>query len=237
MSRIRYLKPDFFKDEDLIEHPFWIRLLYAGLWNLADREGRLEDRPKRIKIELFPYDKVDIEKGLIALATNKRLSNRPFIVRYKVDGEPYIQILSWHKHQKPHHTERQSTIPPLTTPLETEITNGDGKGHEGMTELSNGELTVKEQKKPQLNINQCFAKLWNKYPSKIGKKEAERHFRASVKTEEHYSKINIALENYLKSERVSKGFVQNAKTWFNDWETWVEKPIKTKDDKYAKLFD
>lgn len=59
MARIRYLKPDFFKDEDLAEHPFWIRLLFQGLWNIADREGRLEDRIKRINVDVFPYDNVD----------------------------------------------------------------------------------------------------------------------------------------------------------------------------------
>jgi len=32
------------------------RLLYPGLWMLADREGRLEDRPLRIKAEILPYD-------------------------------------------------------------------------------------------------------------------------------------------------------------------------------------
>jgi len=62
MPRIRYLKPDFFKDEDLAEHPYWIRLLFAGLWGIADKDGRLEDRIKRIKAEIFPYDTVDIEK-------------------------------------------------------------------------------------------------------------------------------------------------------------------------------
>ena len=27
-----------------------------GLWTQADREGRLEDRPMRLKASLFPYD-------------------------------------------------------------------------------------------------------------------------------------------------------------------------------------
>ena len=83
MARIRYLKPDFFRDEDLAELPHWIRLLYAGLWSIADKEGRLEDRPKRIKIDIFPYDKVDICEGLDKLVATKS-SGRPYIQRYSV---------------------------------------------------------------------------------------------------------------------------------------------------------
>jgi len=66
--RSRNLKPGFFKNEALLELPCEARLLFAGLWCMADREGRLEDRPKRIKIELFPADNFEVAPLLIALA-------------------------------------------------------------------------------------------------------------------------------------------------------------------------
>ena len=44
MARARLLKPGFFTNEDLCELPAFGRLLFAGLWTIADREGRLEDR-------------------------------------------------------------------------------------------------------------------------------------------------------------------------------------------------
>lgn len=142
MARIRYLKPDFFKDEHLKDLPFEARLLYAGLWCWADKEGRLEDRPERIKVEIFPYDKVDIDKLLTLLASPKNGSNRPYIQRYEVNNEKYIQILNWHKHQRPHHTEQESKIPPAPPLLNIE--KGMGKQHEASTELRNGERTVKQ---------------------------------------------------------------------------------------------
>src|SRR5262245_4448792 len=61
MARARLLKPGFFTNEDLVELPPAARLLFAGLWTLADREGRLEDRPKRIKLAVLPYDDVDVD--------------------------------------------------------------------------------------------------------------------------------------------------------------------------------
>jgi len=148
MPRIRYLKPDFFKDEDLAEHPYWIRLLFAGLWGIADKDGRLEDRIKRIKAEIFPYDTVDIEKGLGELSKNKQYGNQPFIQRYEINGEKFIQIVNWGKHQKPHHTEKESEIPPAP-PLNT-MEKGMGNGECSSREydvkqrLNNGEITVKD---------------------------------------------------------------------------------------------
>lgn len=144
MARIRYLKPDFFKDEDLAVHPYWIRLLFAGLWNIADKEGRLEDRPKRIKVDLFPYDNVDINNGLEELAKLKNGSKRPFIQRYEIDGERYIQIVNWNKHQKPHHTEQESKIPIPPTLNTMGMEKGMEKQHEAGNELRNGEATVKK---------------------------------------------------------------------------------------------
>lgn len=106
MSRARNIKPGFFKNEDLVELPFEYRLLFIGLWTMADREGRLEERPKKIKMELFPADPVDVCAGLT------ELDARGFILRYEIGGKQYIQILAWKKHQNPHVKEAQSTIPP-----------------------------------------------------------------------------------------------------------------------------
>lgn len=116
MSRARNLKPGFFKNEKLAELPFQFRILFQGLWCVADREGRLEARPKRIKAEVFPYDRVDVEAGLASL------EEAGFIVRYEVDKEPYIQILAFKKHQNPHCKESASTIPaPCSHSASTEI--------------------------------------------------------------------------------------------------------------------
>ncbi len=105
MARSRMLNPDFFRDEELAELDYVHRLLFAGLWGLADREGRLENRPKRIKADLFPYDPdVDVVDGLLRL-------NGHFITLYEVEGRNYIHINNFLKHQKPHPREAPSVIP------------------------------------------------------------------------------------------------------------------------------
>ena len=103
--RARSLKPGYFRNESLAELPFGARLLFAGLWCMADREGRLVDSAKRISADIFPYDRVPLERWL------QELSVRSFIVRYEVDGTRYIQVTKWHRHQSPHVKEAPSTIP------------------------------------------------------------------------------------------------------------------------------
>jgi hypothetical protein len=149
MARIRYLKPEFFKDEDLATLPFETRLFYAGLWGLADKAGRIEDRPLRLKAEIFPYDKVDAEKCLSQLAQPKNGSGRPFINRYITDNQRYIQIINWDKHQKPHHTEAESEIPPAPPLMEKGMEKGMGSVHTASAPLNNGETTVKQPLKDE----------------------------------------------------------------------------------------
>jgi hypothetical protein len=119
MARSRNIKPGFFKNEVLASLPAFTRLLFAGIWTLADREGRLEDRPMRMKMELFPCDNVNVEEML------QQLEGGGFIKRYEVNGEKLVQVLAWSKHQNPHHTEKASTYPDI-----------------------HGGLTVKEPSKP-----------------------------------------------------------------------------------------
>ena len=89
----------------------------------------------------------------------------------------------------------------------------------------NSDPNAKERKGKERKINNSacmFEKVWLKYPKRVGKKLAEKHFQASVKNELDLKRINKALTNYLGSRRVLSGFVQNGSTWFNNWEDWVD---------------
>src|SRR4030042_612014 len=142
MPRIRYIKPEFFSDEDLAELPFQTRITFAGLWCYADKAGRLEDRPKFLKAMIFPYDNVDMEKQLEMLCNGKHENGTPFIQRYESNGVKLLQIFKWNKHQKPHHTEKESIFPPAP-PLKDKG-DGDGECHNDKLDLNNVPLTVKK---------------------------------------------------------------------------------------------
>jgi hypothetical protein len=105
MSRARNIKPGYFKNDVLAECSPLARILFAGLWCEADREGRLEDRPKKIKAECLPYDECDIDELLGQLVA------RGFIHRYVAEGKAYIAVCEFAKHQNPHCKEQASSIP------------------------------------------------------------------------------------------------------------------------------
>lgn len=107
MARSRNIKPGFFLNDELAQIDPLGRLLFAGLWTIADREGRLEDRPLRIKAEVLPYDPCNVD----TLLTD--LHNAGFITRYKYGSNSYIQINNFSKHQNPHKNEAESDIPPI----------------------------------------------------------------------------------------------------------------------------
>jgi uncharacterized phage protein (TIGR02220 family) len=106
LARSRNIKPGFFVNDDLASLEPLCRLLFIGLWTIADREGRLEDKPKKIKAQVLPYDDCDVDQLLFDLAA------AGFINRYQPENYcPCIQIIKFCKHQNPHHAEKASELP------------------------------------------------------------------------------------------------------------------------------
>jgi hypothetical protein len=98
-------------NEELCELGMPAYILFTGLWMLADREGRLEYRPKRIKVEAMPLWE-DVSFKTVENLVEK-LCESGFIHRYEIDGKPYLQIVNWRKHQHPHPREVASVIPEM----------------------------------------------------------------------------------------------------------------------------
>ena len=126
--RSRNLKPSLFKNELLGAADPLLTILFEGLWCEADREGRLEDRPLRIKGEVFPYrDGLNIEPLLEWLQANG------FILRYTVDDLKIIQVVKFLEHQHPHKNEVPSVLPPppVSRPTKARRTSNQGTKSDG----------------------------------------------------------------------------------------------------------
>jgi hypothetical protein len=104
--RARNLKPALFRNELLaVSEPLYT-IIFEGLWCLADRAGRLEDRPAKIHLEINPGRAFD---GTVKAL--EWLAESGFLVRYEAAGVKYIQVVNFTKHQNPHIKEPKSTIP------------------------------------------------------------------------------------------------------------------------------
>ena len=109
MARARNIKPQFFTNDELSELPPLARLLFIGLWTIADFKGCFEYKPKRLKVQLLPYDECDIEQLVSALDKSR------FISIYSVQGQTFGKVLNFNKHQNPHKNEKEkgSDIPDI----------------------------------------------------------------------------------------------------------------------------
>lgn len=70
-----------------------------------------------------------------------------------------------------------------------------------------------------------FDPLWKRFPRRVGRKAAIRHFLTSVTKPEQLPEISKALDNYLtylRAEKIERRYVQNGSTWFYNWEDWVD---------------
>ena len=94
MARIRTIKPEFWTDEKIIELSPFARLLFIGLWNFADDEGRLVYSPVRLKLQILPADDQNISE-LFGEIRGKKL-----VEVYTVDNIEYLQINKFSNHQK-----------------------------------------------------------------------------------------------------------------------------------------
>ena len=71
-----------------------------------------------------------------------------------------------------------------------------------------------------------FELLWSDYPRKRGKKEALKHFRASVKNADDLDAIRKALDAYIREideQQIKERYIQYGATWFNNWRDWYDK--------------
>lgn len=110
------------------------------------------------------------------------------------------------------------------------------KALHGNTEVTkcNTEKEIDKELEIEIEYNtlENFEILWKKYPNKDGKKQAWKHFKASVKTRNDLDDIHIALVHYqchLQNNTWKRP--KNGSTWFNNWKDWVnwEEPGKKTD--------
>lgn len=109
MARTRQIKPGFFLNTELSNIDATGRLLFIGLWTLADRDGRFEINPKKLKAQIFPYDEHLTSTVLIRYL--HQLSTLGFLIVYKMDNKIYGEVQNFAKHQHCHKDEKPLDFP------------------------------------------------------------------------------------------------------------------------------
>lgn len=126
MSRIRTIKPSFFKSDDVSALPLRARLTWVGLWTQCDDQGRTKDHVRLIKADIWPLDNVslaEIEEDLSTLAAHGR------IVRYEVGGQRFLEITNWSEHQSINRPTPSKIPPPPLNGTHVQLTEPTGSAH------------------------------------------------------------------------------------------------------------
>lgn len=119
------MKPEFWVDEKLTECSLSARLLFIGSFNFADDNGNMVASAKRLKMQVFPADSIDVQPLVDELIAHGLL------IEYSVNGKKYWHIKGFKKHQKINRPSN-SDIP------QPQLSEGSVSDHEGLIDGREG---------------------------------------------------------------------------------------------------
>jgi len=97
MARNRMIRPEFWTSEQVVGCSVAARLLFIGLWNFCDDDGRHPASTTRLRMEVFPGD--DVTQGELARYVAE-LIDCGLLLEYSVNGSNYWQVTGWMRNQK-----------------------------------------------------------------------------------------------------------------------------------------
>lgn len=114
--RIRNIKPEFWRSQDISDLPVSARLAFIGLWSYVDDNGVGWDNPTRIAADLFAADlAADPTHTLRRLGADlEHICSAGLAVRYASDQAPIrrlIYITGWDRHQYVRQPSKGSCYP------------------------------------------------------------------------------------------------------------------------------
>ena len=140
MPRIRTIKPEFWRSPDVMELDYFQRLLFIGLWNLADDEGRGVFSPEAIAADLFLSEYSLNPHGVLTEVSNAfaMYSELDMVQVYIVGRRKFFQIQNWGAHQKINRASDSKFPPPDHGELVVQcvVIDNSVSAHGGLTEDS-----------------------------------------------------------------------------------------------------
>jgi hypothetical protein len=181
-QRIRTIKPEFFRHEEMYELELKtnlpLRLAFVGLLTCCDREGRFNWRPRALKAMILPYDDVDFSRVLDAWGT------RGFVVQYRVADEVFGYVPTFKKHQVINNRESLSVLPkpPENQHVDAwgtrEAREGDASGTRPVQKGTEQKGTEQNRTQEALGVisdqtEEEFEQFWQEYPRHEDRKKAK----------------------------------------------------------------
>lgn len=232
MARIRTIKPEFWRDEDLAKISPEAALLAIGLLNHADDEGYFNAHPKLIESDVFPLR--ELSRSITALI--QELAGIGYLQLFSgSDGKRYGQVVTFAKHQvinKPTPSKIKDLIlvpedygsPTVELPVGKER-KGTGNREQGKEDasvdaVSDCDLVVIKGKKREPDMSdENFNRFWAAYDYNNGRHKALKSWKSIAPDAELAEKIISAALVYNKANP-TRVYYKHATTWLNGrhWE-------------------
>ena len=204
MARNRMIKPEFWSSEDILGLSIEARLFFIGLWSFADDSGVLPKKALTLKCQIFPVDNVDVKLILTELL------NIGLLVEYSVQGNVYIQIKSWIKHQTIQHPTYRYPLKCGTIPIygrhkkrtgTDDVQYNNSTGTDGVLPKEKEKEKEKENKKENKNT---LSNPTDKTIKKITKASDDLEFMAFYNRYNHKKGKNQAFKAWKKLNKADK---------------------------------
>ncbi|UKA69558.1 hypothetical protein [Arthrobacter sp. FW306-06-A] len=186
MARIRNIKPDFWTDEKLVELETWERLLFIGLWNFADDEGYMPYSPKRIKMQIFPGDSLEVSRGIQSLISIGAVE------LFDSEFGQVLHVAKWSKHQKVSNPSKSKYSTVELAPTDGKPRKQAVPAQESLEDSLNGtedsgNLRKEREREREVKKNLSskpdeFDQWYSRYPKKEAKEAARKAFAKARKT-------------------------------------------------------
>ena len=224
MARIRTIKPEFWRDEDLSKVTAEAALLAIGLLNHSDDEGYFNANPKLIESDVFPLRELSSSTPVLL----QELASIGYLQLFSgSDGKRYGQVVNFAKHQvinepTPSKIKDLCTLPENygsdTVGLHLgKEGNGTGNREQGK------ENTPIAAKAARVSVpDETFDRFWEAYDYKLGRHKALKAWQ-SIKPDAELAEKIIAAALVYNKANPSRAYYKHATTWLNG-RNWEDSP-------------
>lgn len=164
--------------------------LWAYLITYVDDYGRGSSEPDIIKGFVFPRRKCVTEASIKTALTD--LANLGLIQLYEVDGDSYLCLRNWEKHQKPRAATSKYPAPPENVGICNQMQADASRCSQMQADVPDIRYSINDTRYSNNDTRDTepdtiarddgavrFADFWNVYPNKVKKQDAQKAWKSA----------------------------------------------------------
>jgi len=231
--RIRSIKPEFWRSDDITNLPMATRLTFIGLWSYVDDNGVGADKLISIVADLYADDFSRDPQETVKRVTEdlQRLTSGGQVIRYRGDhngsAKDLLYITKWKQHQVVNHPSQghkyplppdetvqaaNNLTPPSRDPLET-LTHEQGNRGAGEREQGSEEQGEAPQASPTAKRGTRLAADWMPTQQTIN----------AIKAECPHVDIEAEHRKFIDYFTDKTGKDATKLSWEGTWRNWMRR--------------